>query len=164
MSLNLSSITAALTDLCEKHTSLGADRFFRFDQEFSEIMASPSLADKTVMLMQPISSYFTGQNEAQPYKHVRVEFSILTPSTVGDYDEAETDINACEQIGLDILARIRHYSQNFGNTPTIFKTFDFVNIQGYPILLSDDNRAGYSYTFELYEFVDLSLNLSKWTR
>jgi hypothetical protein len=162
MSLNLSTITAALTDLSATHVSMGAGCFFRFDQEFSEIMGSPSMAGKTVMLMQPVSSYLTGQNEAQPYKHVRVEFSILAPTIVGNYSENETDINACEQIGLDVLARIRHFSQNFNNSPTIFQTFDFNTVQGFPILLSDDNRAGYSYQFELYEFVDLSLDETRW--
>lgn len=163
MDLTLKNISDALAELCAQHVSLGADNYFRFDMEFSEKMAAQNLFGEYVMLMQPMTTFFTGQTEAQTYKRVRVEFSILAPgTTLGNYDGHEDDINNCEVIATEIIKRIRHYSENFGNSPVVFSTFDYRTLNGAPIMLEADNRSGFSYSFELYEFIPLVMDESKW--
>ncbi len=156
------NIVTELTNICTKHASLGADKFFRFDHEYMQKMSS---TDGLVMLMQPPKTYLRGTQNAI-YRYYEIGFSILKPYLVGDYTTEVNNFDDTEEICMDIIARIRNYSTSIENLPTAFEYFDFESYIGQPILLDGDNRAGWDASFIIKEQVSLNWatgQLGKWT-
>jgi hypothetical protein len=56
----------------------------------------------------------------------------------------------CENIALQILARIRYYSAEYNrNTPEVWQGFDIFTVRIEPIFIELDQMAGVSVNFEL---------------
>lgn len=152
MQFTFANLIDGLEGICNVHTQLGAGKFFRTDEEFTQKMTS---TDGYAMLASPITGGLRGQNESSIYKYFRAGFCINHPWQIGNHDAMQSTITECERIAHDILARMRHYSLARGNTPTVFDNFDFNSVNTSIIYLEMDQRIGVDVTFEVYEMDDL---------
>lgn len=156
MSNQLNDIADMFTSLATNHASIGIDNFGRTLEEY--LNKSRSI-NTYIMIMEPIIARLHGSNEAQIYRTYNVGFTIAHHWQPSEYDNQWTLMDACETIAIQMLARIRYYSESYAkNTPDIWQTFDYATVRMEPIYFENDQIVGMSCTFELQEFVSLAFD------
>lgn len=144
---HIKDIADMLEELATQHGSIGADNFGRTLEEYQ---AKSRSITAYAMIMEPITGRLHGQSEAQIYRTYNVGFSIVHPWQIDRFDDQWIFMEACENIALQILARIRYYSAEYNrNTPEVWQGFDIFTVRIEPIFIELDQMAGVSVNFEL---------------
>lgn len=156
MSNNIKDISLMFVDLATKHEQIGIDNFGRTLEEYQSKSRS---MESYLMIMEPIISRLHGQNEAQLYRTFSVGFTIAKHWSPGEFDEQWTIIGACEEILLQMLARIRYYAASYNlNLPEIWQSFDATTVRIEPIYFDGDQFVGASANFELTSHQSLAFD------
>ena len=153
MAFNRNDIIDGLEALCLAHTSLGTGKFFRDYAEFQSKMRGTG---GFCMLISPSKGRLNGQNESAIYKYETITFCINKPYQVGNYDQKQTILDDCEEIAMDIIKRIRHYSLALEGTPGLFANFKFQSVQFEEVDLEFDNRIGWDVSLEIFDQISLA--------
>ncbi len=158
MNNNIDEIAGLFADLAAAHSLIGAENFARTYDEFT---AKQRSINGYAMIMEPVTSRLTGQNEAQIYEIYTVGFCINYPWQIEEHDNQWTYMANCRTIVFEMLARIRYYSETYGkNSPSIWDSFDYNTVRVEPMYFDQDQRVGISATFELMASVDLSFDVT----
>lgn len=152
---NISDIINELNTICTAHTSLGADVFFRSEEELTAKLRSTS---GFLMILDAIKSRMTGQNNAATFKQWTIGFTILRATQLNKFEAEQETLMYAEEICDDIVKRIRYNSRALNDDSYIFAQFDFNSVEYKPTYMQKDNRMGLSVTFSFRDHIDLSFN------
>lgn len=165
MGARFSDLVGYFRELAKKHKSIrhseAEKHFFRF--EIDEVLAGINRSDVNypLLILEGYSYGFTDNKSDNLLKNREGAFVLLDHvSDATDYDKIHETWDALEQIGDDLLMKMKADKLN-PLTPVV-RSFDFASVQAHLIMNEVGNSAGIRYTFTLTGAVSTEVNAERW--
>lgn len=140
---------------------IATDNFFRMDITEIQGQMRQGITGKAVVLESHEISY-EGSSPSNSLVTKSFAFSVIAPTTTGNYDQQNTALDECEVIGTKFLQRMRYHSNDA--TSVLYKLFDVSNVRAHkvgPVFL---NWYGYRFEIDLKpQKIDLKVKPADWS-
>lgn len=163
--MNFTDLIAYFESLATRHRDIRhcqtEKHFFRF--EVDEVLAGINRLDVNypMLVLEGYNFGFTDQNSDNLIKNRSGAFILLGQiSDLSDYGQVHEVWDALEQLGDDILARIRSDKQS--RKVPVVRDFNLDSVQASLLVNAYGNNAGIRYTFTISSVQPSDVDLEKW--
>lgn len=163
--MNFSDLIAYFESLATRHRDIRHSQhekhFFRF--EVDEVLAGINRTDVAypMLVLEGYNFGFTDQNSDNLIKNRSGAFILLGQiSDISDYSQVHEVWDSLEQLGDDILARIRSDKQS--RKVQVVRDFNLDSVQASLLVNAYGNNAGIRYTFTISSPEPFAMNPEKW--
>ena len=162
---SFSDLVTYFENLARYHKSIGhteqEKHFFRF--EIEEVLAGLNRTDSDypMLVLEGYNFDYTDNRSDNILKNRRGAFVLLDVVTdTTDPDEIHEVWNRMEEIGDDILARIK--ADKYNPLTPVVRDFQFSTVQAIPLINETGNNAGIRYTFAITSPAPADVDTEKW--
>lgn len=163
--MNFTDLIAYFESLATRHRdirhSLTEKHFFRF--EVDEVLAGINRTDVNypMLVLEGYNFGFTDQTSDNLIKNRSGAFILLGQiSDLSDYGQVHEVWDSLEQLGDDILARIRSDKQS--RQVPVVRDFNLDSVQASLLVNAYGNNAGIRYTFTISSVQPSEVDPDKW--
>lgn len=163
MTSKFSELVSYFESIARQHIQIrhseNEKHFFRYEVE--EVLSGINDINYPALIMEGYKFGFEDQKSDNPLKTKSGAFMLLDHvPDIGDYDRIHSVWDTMEEIGDDILARIRH-DKRIAGSPV--RDFDLESVEGQLIATELGNHYGIRFTFTVKCSFAHSMDPSKWS-
>lgn len=165
MAAKFSDLVSYFRNLASKHKSIrhseSEKHFFRFETD--EVLGGLNRSDVNfpMLILEGYSYDFTDNKSDNLLKNRHMAFMLMDHlQDMTDYDELHNLWDKLEEIGDDILIKIKSDKRN-PLTPVV-RSFDFDSVETQLIMNEIGNMVGIRYSFTLTGAMGMEVNEERW--
>lgn len=146
-----------------KHKLINSTIVFN-ERKFNQEYASRNGLQYPALIFDPYKSYLSG-NAQRTFNNRSFEFSVMIKVENSSADALKRARNMAEEIGLQLIARIKHDSNTCSNLDWLYQNFDANNVNYEPANYDNTNGdlvTGMDFSFSLKNKQSLKMNPSLW--